>query len=347
MRRVAPTMKLRSHIDFVPTLLELAGATTLPTRELDGVSLVPVLNGSSASLRDDSLLRDRLCTRCAHQGLEIYCRALHPPSVYAQIDSGYLWKNHKTGLFTEPRPYYVNNSSLGSLAQGTHPGYYDDDQLYDLHCRSGRADQPLWTGSRGCLRSQETIGRLYRRYTGPPVPPVQRRFEGIFSRTVRRAGCAGQSADAVPGTEHRSARLERCIQQRAGLLVEQSTNGASFEIISELPSGSNSTTVAVDAGMEDIVLRVSSYNALGDSAAASDVDLLAPDNWRYRTFGSTTSSNSQWECGCGRRRACHHLGICLCHRSAGLKLNRPNQRGTDAGWKQYLAADCRATPGAP
>jgi hypothetical protein len=24
------------------------------------------------------------------------------------------------------------------------------------------------------------------------------------------------------------------------------------------------------------------------------VDLLAPDNWRYRTFGSTTSSNSQW-----------------------------------------------------
>lgn len=47
--------------------------------------------------------------------------------------------------------------------------------------------------------------------------------------------------------------------------------------------------------MEDIVLRVSSYNALGDSAAASDVDLLAPDNWRYRTFGSTSSSNSQWQ----------------------------------------------------
>jgi hypothetical protein len=46
--------------------------------------------------------------------------------------------------------------------------------------------------------------------------------------------------------------------------------------------------------VEDVVLRVSAYNALGDSAAASDVDLLAPDSWRYRTFGSTTSSNSQW-----------------------------------------------------
>jgi hypothetical protein len=79
-----------------------------------------------------------------------------------------------------------------------------------------------------------------------------------------------------------------------GYIVEESTNGATFGIVAELPAGSTSTTVSVSSGVEDVVLRVSAYNALGDSAAASDVDLLAPDSWRYRTFGSTTSSNSQW-----------------------------------------------------
>ena len=79
-----------------------------------------------------------------------------------------------------------------------------------------------------------------------------------------------------------------------GYIVEVSTNGANFGIVAELPAGSTSTTVSVSSGVEDVVLRVSAYNALGDSAAATDVDLLAPDPWRYRTFGSTTSSNSQW-----------------------------------------------------
>lgn len=42
-----------SHVDIVPTLLTLTGASHLPTRPMDGVSLVSVLNGSSVAVRED------------------------------------------------------------------------------------------------------------------------------------------------------------------------------------------------------------------------------------------------------------------------------------------------------
>ena len=42
-----------SHVDIAPTLLALTGASGLPTRPVDGISLVPVINGSSAAVRDD------------------------------------------------------------------------------------------------------------------------------------------------------------------------------------------------------------------------------------------------------------------------------------------------------
>ena len=50
---------------------------------------------------------------------------------------------------------------------------------------------------------------------------------------------------------------------------------------------------------EDIVLRVSSYNARGDSAGVDSVDLLSPDNWRYRQFAdidpALSNPVSQWD----------------------------------------------------
>ena len=42
-----------SHVDIPSTLLALAGATGLPTRPVDGVSLAPVFNGSGAAVRPD------------------------------------------------------------------------------------------------------------------------------------------------------------------------------------------------------------------------------------------------------------------------------------------------------
>ena len=125
-----------SHVDIASTLLALAGASSLPTRPVDGVSLVPVLNGSTTAVRDD-LFVEIGYARGVRTKDRKYIAVRYTPDIYDLIDSGYLWErvegNTATGEFTEPRPYYVNNRQLGSLAANSNPAYFDDDQLYNLH----------------------------------------------------------------------------------------------------------------------------------------------------------------------------------------------------------------------
>jgi arylsulfatase A-like enzyme len=123
---------LVQSIDLVPTFLELAGATEIPGRPIDGKSLVPVLNGSNAALHDDVY-----CEIGYARGVRTldwkYIELRYTPEAYDQIQSGYLWYNSSTGAFW-PRPYYVDNSSLGEEARSTHPGvYFDDNQLFNLN----------------------------------------------------------------------------------------------------------------------------------------------------------------------------------------------------------------------
>jgi len=65
-----------------------------------------------------------------------YIEVRYPKEIYDQIDSGHRWErvdgNNATGEFTEPRPYYINNRQLGSLAAKSHPTYFDDNQLYNM-----------------------------------------------------------------------------------------------------------------------------------------------------------------------------------------------------------------------
>jgi len=281
------------HIDFVPTLLELAGATNLPTRVLDGKSLVPILNGSSAALHDDVFCEIGYARGVRSKDWK-YIAVRYTPSIYTQIDNGYLWKNYKTGLLTEPRPYYVNNSSLGYLSQHVHSGYYDDDQLYDL------VNDPMEQTN---LYGQfPAVAYALKKRLADYMDDIPDRPFRQFNDASIEFSPAPSIAPSAPGNVQMQFQGLENIQldwsdsanNELGYIVEQSTNGAPFEVIDELPAGSSSATVVTDPDVEDIVLRVSSYNALGNSAAASEVDLLAPDNWRTRTFGSTTSSNSQW-----------------------------------------------------
>lgn len=127
--------ELVSHVDLGPTLLELAGAASLPTRAVDGVSLLPVIKGSQRQVRD-ALFCEIGYARAVRTKDYKYVAVRYGPEIYEKIDSGYRWErlegNKATGRFTEPRPYYVNNRQLGSLAANTHTTYYDDDQLYYL-----------------------------------------------------------------------------------------------------------------------------------------------------------------------------------------------------------------------
>ncbi|MCK5564580.1 MAG: sulfatase-like hydrolase/transferase, partial [Planctomycetes bacterium] len=121
---------LAQHLDFVPTVLELTDATAISTRPLDGESLVPILDGSSDPLRDDVY-----CEIGYARGVRTmdskYIALSYTPEVYAQIESEYLWYNLTTGDYW-PRPYYITNAGLSEAARSSYPGYFDDDQFYDL-----------------------------------------------------------------------------------------------------------------------------------------------------------------------------------------------------------------------
>ncbi len=124
-----------SQVDVAPTLLALTGGSDLPTRPVDGVSLVPVLKGSNAAVRED-LFAEIGYARAVRTKDHKYIEVRYPKEIYDQIDSGYRWErvdgNNATGEFTEPRPYYINNRQLGSLAAKSHPTYFDDNQLYNI-----------------------------------------------------------------------------------------------------------------------------------------------------------------------------------------------------------------------
>ena len=295
--------ELVSHVDLAPTLLGLAGASDLPTRPTDGVNLLSVLNGSSASVRDD-VFAEIGYARGVRTKDRKYVAVRYTQDVYDLIESGYLWErvegNTATGEFTEPRPYYVNNRQLGSLAANSHPAntYFADDQLYNL------IDDPNENTN---IYGQEPATaydlkkRLQNYIGGIPGRPFRQ-----FSDNSSEFSPAPESAPAAPDAlqmeflDPDSVQLNwsDAANSELGYVVRKTVNGGTPVIVGELPSGVNSTTVTLDSGVEDIVFEVSSYNAVGDAPATAPIDLLAPESWRYRIFGHTDPTlslpGSQW-----------------------------------------------------
>jgi arylsulfatase A-like enzyme len=271
-----------SHVDLAPTLLELAGASGLPTRPMDGVSLMPVLNGGSAKVRDDVFCEIGYA-RAVRTKDRKYIAVRYTPQVYSQIASGYLWPAYATGLPTEPRPYYLNNSQLGSQAAATNANYFADDQLFNL--ATDPTEQSNLYGQEPAT-AYDLKKRLATYIGGIPGRP----FRG-FSDSSTEFSPAPAVAPTAPGTlqiqflDPHSVKLEwtDTATSELGYVVRKTVNGGASRIIAELPSGATATTAALDADSEDIVLEVASYNAVGDTPAT--LDLLAPESWRYRTFG--------------------------------------------------------------
>lgn len=290
-----------SHVDLAPTLLALTGASALPTRAVDGVSLVPVLDGGTAAVRQD-LFAEVGYARAVRTKDRKYIAVRYTPDVYAQIDSGYLWErvegNTATGEFTEPRPYYVNNRQLGSLAANSNPTYFDDDQLYNV-TTDPNEDTNLY--GQEPATAYDLKKRLAGYIGGIPDRPFRQ-----FGDSSREYSPAPAAAPAAPGSLQMQFLGVNSVQldwsdapnTELGYVIRKTVNGGTPQIIAELPSGATSATAALDPAVEDVVLDVASYNALGDTAAAP-LDLLAPGSWRYRTFGDIDPELddpiSQWD----------------------------------------------------
>lgn len=288
-----------SQVDIGATLLSLAGASGLPTRPVDGVSLLPVINGGGAAVRDD-LFCEIGYARAVRTQDHKYIAVRYTPTIYSQIASGYRWPEYNVNTQltggTIPRPYYVNNSGLGAGAASTNPTYFDDDQLYDL-TTDPNEDTNLY--GQDPATAYNLKKRLAHYIGGIPGRPFRQ-----FGDSSTEFSPAPASAPAAPVSLQtqflgiNSVKLDwtDAANSELGYVVRKTTNGGAPQIIAELPSGTTTATAALDPGVEDIVIEVASYNALGDSSVSQD--MLAPESWRYRTFGNVDPALSlpvsQW-----------------------------------------------------
>ncbi|MGB6221371.1 sulfatase-like hydrolase/transferase [Haloferula sp.] len=333
-----------SQVDLAPTLLALTGAAGLPTRPVDGVSLKPVFDSASAPAVRQDLLGEIGYARAVRTKDRKYIAVRYDPTIDGQIaNSNYFWPRKEANYtpnpaeLTEPRPYYVNNTQLGSLgAMSNYPQYYDDDQLFNM-----TADPTEDTNIYG--QEPATAYDLKKRLANYLADFPNRPFRQ-FNNGSTEFSPAPVSAPAAPTSvssqfvDLNTIRLDwsDTSNNELGYIIERSINGGAFEMVAELPSGTTSTDVApvdrskykpdnshldtfnypanytpantyflpdlniaLDPNEEDIVLRVSAYNALGTSPAANEVDLLTPDAWRFRSFGDVDPELddpiSQWD----------------------------------------------------
>ncbi len=297
-----------SHVDLAPTLLALAGgagASSLPTRPVDGVSLEPVFNSASAGPVRQDVLGELGYARAIRTKDRKYVAVRYTPDVYTQITNEFLWTPYSKPGDAVPdpsltRPYYVNNSSLGSLAANSHPEntYFADDQLYNLTTDPTEANNLY---GQEPATAYDLKKRLANYIGGIPNRPFRQFDDGSTEFSLAPASApTAPAALQMQLTGLNAVQLDwtDAANSELGYIVEKSVNGNAFEIIDETPAGVTTSSVTVDAGVEDIVLQVSAYNAQGDSPAATAVDLLAPNSWRFRTFGDTDPElddpSSQW-----------------------------------------------------
>ena len=290
--------ELVSHVDIGTTLLALAGASTLPTRTTDGVSLVPVFNGSSVAVRSD-VFGEIGYARGVRTKTRKYIAVRYDPDIYTQIASGFRWSEYNASTTTGgtvPRPYYVNNSSLGGGVAMTNPTYFDDDQLYNL-----TTDPNENTNIFG--QEPATTYELKKRLANY-IGGISNRPFRQFADSSAEFSPAPSASPAAPGTVQMTflslnqIRLNwtDAANSELGYVIRKTVNGGTPMIVGEYPPGTTSATVNLDNGVADILLQVASYNSQGDTGI--NQDLLSPESWRYRTFGgddpSLTAPASQW-----------------------------------------------------
>jgi arylsulfatase A-like enzyme len=116
--------QLVSNIDMVPTALELAGADPVNTYKLDGVSMLPLLNGSTEEIHE-SLYFEMGATRAILKDGYKYLAFKAPNKVKSKLE-----KNGKkaTHICDKPGGRGSESPALKFYAKN----YFSEDQLYQI-----------------------------------------------------------------------------------------------------------------------------------------------------------------------------------------------------------------------
>lgn len=133
--------KFVSNIDIVPTILDACGAQPPPGTPIDGRSWLPLFEDPGTNWRD-SLYLEVTRTRGVVARDWKYIATRFPEAVQQKITPENRREYNQEGAL------YATGSTTQRVRGGVHrnfPGYYDDDQLYDL--RSDPREQHNLAGS--------------------------------------------------------------------------------------------------------------------------------------------------------------------------------------------------------
>lgn len=120
-------------VDFLPTILELAGIEQPAGLETDGISLKTIIETGTGEAHA-SLFGELGYSRSVKTKEWKYIAIRYPEAVQDRIDRGETFNGFEGEILEYP--YLTQNSHLGHYASLNNPHYFELDQLYDLNADS-------------------------------------------------------------------------------------------------------------------------------------------------------------------------------------------------------------------
>jgi len=120
-------------VDFLPTLLDIAGVEIPAGLETDGVNLKPIIENGEGEAHS-SLFSELGYARAVKTRDWKYIAVRYPENIQDQIDRGETFQGFEDRIID--LPYLTNNKHLGYHASRRNPHYFETDQLYDLNADS-------------------------------------------------------------------------------------------------------------------------------------------------------------------------------------------------------------------
>ncbi len=120
-------------VDFLPTILEIAGIDQPGGLETDGISLKSIIETGTGEAHS-SLFGELGYSRAVKTKDWKYIAIRYPENIQDKIDRGETFSGYEGEILAYP--YLTQNSHLGHFASLNNPHYFELDQLYDLNADS-------------------------------------------------------------------------------------------------------------------------------------------------------------------------------------------------------------------
>jgi arylsulfatase A-like enzyme len=139
-------------IDLLPTLLEIAGVKMPEGYEVDGRSLLPVLEDPGKELRE-YIYSESGYTRAIFDGKYKYIAFRYPEEMVARM---------KDGTLSMAPTHVASPGGIPIVNMSFYPGYWDSDQLYDLE--SDPFEQENLAGNPGYAETVQELQAVLKEY---------------------------------------------------------------------------------------------------------------------------------------------------------------------------------------